>query len=407
VDKGTHCEGPSKFDELIAPVSRADFLAAYWEQQPLHCRRDDAQFYQSLLSTGDIEAILSSGDLRFPALQLSRNGSFLGPETYTRTIKHGSEVFNAVPDLHRVQAEYQLGATIVLPALHRTWPGLRDLCRSLDAEFNHPSHANAYLTPGNAVGFTPHYDTHEVFVLQLQGTKHWRVYNPPLKLPHRTQPFHPPSYRIPAQPDFEVTLSPGDLLYLPRGFVHTAETGPGHSVHVTIGMTVYTWIELVSELLASAPEWEILRRALPAGFADPTHPRADLARGLAERVSDFARQANYERLVEKLAHKVRAAPPGHPHPIRLNVGVAGAQTVLETPAPGQFVLASENGQTTLLFSGRVLKMPGAIRKTLDAICAARRFRAADLPQYLDEGATLAFVRYLQSEGFLSATETFP
>ena len=39
------------------------------------------------------------------------------------------------------------------------------------------------LTPEGAQGFDPHFDTHEVFVLQVEGHKHWRLYGPGRVLP--------------------------------------------------------------------------------------------------------------------------------------------------------------------------------------------------------------------------------
>jgi bifunctional lysine-specific demethylase and histidyl-hydroxylase NO66 len=69
-----------------------------------------------------------------------------------------------------------------LPALHRTWAPLGLLCDNLQARLGHVPHANVYITPGNAAGFTPHYDVHEVFVLQVAGKKRWTLYEPPIEL---------------------------------------------------------------------------------------------------------------------------------------------------------------------------------------------------------------------------------
>jgi ribosomal protein L16 Arg81 hydroxylase len=218
---------------LLAPISPEDFFCEFWERKPLHLSRGSAQFYDSLLTNGDLETIISSSDLRYPAIQLAKNGSYLAPEAYTRNIKHGSEFFNGVPDLGQIQSEYRSGATVVLPALQRTWPPLRQLCEALEDELSHPVHANAYLTPGASPGFTPHYDTHEVLVLQIAGIKHWRVFQPAQPLPHRSQPFAPIGYVLPS-PLLELELKPGDLLYLPRGYVHAAHTSGGHSAHVTL-----------------------------------------------------------------------------------------------------------------------------------------------------------------------------
>jgi len=266
---------------LIAPARPVDFFREHWERRPLHLCRDDAHYFDSILTNGDLESIISSADLRYPAIQLAKNGCYLAAEAYTKNIKHGSEFFHGVPDLGQIQSEYRSGATVVLPALQRTWAPLRELCAALEDEFSHAVHANAYLTPGDSPGFTPHYDTHEVFVLQIAGTKRWRMYEPSLTLPHRTQPFTPMGYALPP-PILELELMPGDLLYLPRGYVHAANTSNSHSAHITVGITVFTRVELISELVASSREMAGFRTALPPGFAT----REDVKETLREGSSD-------------------------------------------------------------------------------------------------------------------------
>jgi Cupin superfamily protein len=144
---------------LLAPVPPDDFFRDHWERKPLHLSRGDAHYYDPLLTNRDLDVIISSTDLRYPAIQLARNGAYLAPEAYTRNIKHGSEFFNGIPDIAQIQSEYRAGSTVVLPAMQRTWAPLRELCEALENDFSHPVHANAYLTPGDSPGFIPHYDT--------------------------------------------------------------------------------------------------------------------------------------------------------------------------------------------------------------------------------------------------------
>jgi hypothetical protein len=230
----------------LGPYSARAVSQADWECRPLHVRRSERDYYSQLLTNRDVEAAISSGGLRYPAIQLARDGRFFAPEAFTRNIRSGGDVFTGVPDLERIRAEYRSGATISLPGFHRAWKPLGELAAAIEVEFNHPVHTNVHVTPANATGFTPHYDTHEVFVLQIAGGKQWRIHAPPLALPHRSQPFDPGSY-APSASLFELDLAPGDLLYLPRGFVHTTATSESSSVHVTLGVTVYTWIELLTE----------------------------------------------------------------------------------------------------------------------------------------------------------------
>jgi ribosomal protein L16 Arg81 hydroxylase len=247
---------------LLAPLGFEAFLREHWERKPLPLPRNDPAYYARVLTNADLDGIISSADLRYPAIQLAKNGSYLAPEAYTTHVRHGTESFTGVPDMRQIQSEYRSGATVVLPALQRTWAPLRQLCAALEDQFSHPAHANAYLTPGESPGFTPHYDTHEVLVLQIAGSKRWRVFPPPRALPHRSQTFTPVGYVVPP-PLLELELNAGDLLYLPRGYVHAAHTSQGHSAHVTIGITVYTWVELIGELANAAKEIPALRAALP------------------------------------------------------------------------------------------------------------------------------------------------
>ena len=75
-------------------------------------------------------------------------------------------------------AEFAAGATIVLQGLHRMWPPLVDFTRQLVEELGHPAQVNAYVTPPSSQGFSPHYDTHDVFVLQVSGEKRWVIHAP-------------------------------------------------------------------------------------------------------------------------------------------------------------------------------------------------------------------------------------
>jgi ribosomal protein L16 Arg81 hydroxylase len=239
---------PFDLARLLDPLGTDGFFSTYWERQQLLLPRGLPGYYESLITTADLENIISRSDARYPAIRLAKGGGYFAPEVYTHNVKHGDESFLGVPDVKRIAEEYRRGATVALPAIHRTWPALGSLCDQLQTEFGHPAHANVYITPGNAAGFTPHYDIHEVFVLQIAGRKRWSIYAPVIELPHRSQLFTPQAYSGQA-PIAEVELTSGDLLYLPRGFLHSTTTSDGFSAHVTVGITVYTWVDLLKEHL--------------------------------------------------------------------------------------------------------------------------------------------------------------
>lgn len=294
------------FAALLAPVLPDDFFRDHWERKPLHISRGDAHYYNGFLTNDDLESIISNTDMRYPSIQLARDGGYVAPEAYTKNIAAGRESFNGVPDIAQVQSEYRSGSTVVLNRLDRTWAPLRELCESLENDFTHLVRANAYLTPGDTPGFAPHYDTHEVFVLQIAGSKRWRVHQPPMTLPHHTQPFKPTEY-VPRPPLLELELKQGDLLYLPRGFVHAAHTSQVHSAHVTIGISVYTWVELLSELIASSKELHQFRTALPPGFARREEMKKKLKEGLVAGARGLIGNCDSDRLIDDFLKRIRSA----------------------------------------------------------------------------------------------------
>jgi len=108
---------------------------------------------------------------------------------------------------------------------------------------------NTYLTPPRASAVKAHADDRDVFVLQLEGEKHWTVYpDPPIIYPYPheqvgKQPSLPvPTATMQSDPLFKTTLRKGDVLYMPRGYVHEAKTDSNlPSLHATIAIATHDW----------------------------------------------------------------------------------------------------------------------------------------------------------------------
>ena len=128
------------------------------------------------MTNRDVEAATSSGGLGYPAIQLARDGGFFPPEAFTRNIRSGGDVFTSIPEPNGSGPSFDA----VRPGFHRACKPLGELAAAIEAEFDHPVHTNVYVTPGSAIGFTPCYDTHELFVLQIAGSKHWHSFRPAL-----------------------------------------------------------------------------------------------------------------------------------------------------------------------------------------------------------------------------------
>jgi hypothetical protein len=303
-----------------------------------------------------------------------------------------------VPDVKRSNDEYGLGATVGLPALHRNWPALGLLCDALQTQLDHPAHANVYITPGNAAGFTPHYDTHEVFVLQLAGKKRWSIYSPVIDLPHRSQVFTPQAYSG-QTPIAEFGLEAGDLLYLPRGFLHSTRTSDSYSAHVTIGITVYTRADLLMEFLQTAIVDPVQRKALPTGFAG--QEQAGLRQVLIEAMERLRGAADINQLVDSFTERVRAARVPRPEPFKADKIVITLDSSFRPPGPGSYTFIDEDGKSLLEFDGVRYQVLAPVALAIRAMCRLATFRGEDLREHLDADARLQLIRHLHDIGFLT------
>jgi lysine-specific demethylase/histidyl-hydroxylase NO66 len=383
---------------LLQPVSPAAFFRDHWERKPLIVQGRSEGHYDALMRERDLEDIISRPDVRYPAIRLAKDGAYFPAETYTRNVEVGALTFPAVVDVERISTEYGQGATVALPALHRLWDPVRALCAELDQELSHSCHANAYITPGCARGFTPHYDTHEVLVLQLAGQKRWLIDEPTIDLPHDSQTFDPRHFK-PGRRLMEIELHAGDFLYLPRGFVHSTTTSARHSAHVTIGINVYSWVDLVRDLLPDGVDDPELRKALPVGFADRAELRAEVIERLGRLLPGKPTGELHRRLDRLIAiiHGTRRRPPAR---FRTDLVVLSADSLLRPPTGLEYAMARSGEQVQLDFDGRRYVFPSQVGVVLDEMCALASFRVHDLCRDKPAEFLLSFARYLHGIGFL-------
>jgi hypothetical protein len=295
-------------------------------------------------------------------------------------------------DIGRVLTEFEGGATLVLQGLHHTWPPLATFCRFLEIELGHPAQANAYFTPRDAQGLPVHHDTHDVFSLQVAGEKRWLVYEPALELPLKNQKYGP-ELGEPGEPVHDVTLRPGDTLYLPRGWLHQAMTSSTDSLHITVGVNVYTWVDAFKAALGEC-ENDIGFRRSPDGEAE------DLVEALRARLDPDEVSARRRR---KLVATRRPVLSDQLKQLQALEGLT-----LETPLERRSTVVFDLEGSTLVFEGKEVVVPAVAREDLEFIASAdEAFTASDFPGDLDGQTRLVLVRRLVREGFLRLREFAP
>lgn len=243
---------------ILAPVTSSEFFARYWEQQPLHIERSNRQYFSHLISVYQIEQLLADGGQTLADIQIADASRQVSTRDYT--------VADQRIDAAAVRKHYLEGSTVVLNGGQRKIASLAALCRSVTQQFCLRCQTNVYLSPASQQGFSPHFDTHDVFILQVSGSKTFRFYASEIDLPFTDDSFDPARLKAP-ELQHQITVNAGDTLYIPRGVVHDAVAcGNEPSLHITLGVYALILRDLLQEVVQVAAESDVaLRRSVPPG----------------------------------------------------------------------------------------------------------------------------------------------
>ena len=247
--------GRHALGRLVGDVD--SFAQSSWGQDLLLRASADPGCFSDLLSAASVDELLGRRGLRTPFPRVAKDGTTANNAAFTAPGGVGANIADQVSD-DKLAGLFAGGSTLVLQALHRTWPPIIDFCQQLATDLGHPVQANAYVTPPQNQGFEAHYDVHDVFVLQIAGRKKWSIHAPVLVSPLRDQPWtdRRDAVRQAASEEavLDVVLEPGDVLYLPRGYLHSASALGGVSIHLTLGVHSWTRFSVAEQLVAIALE---------------------------------------------------------------------------------------------------------------------------------------------------------
>jgi hypothetical protein len=301
-------------------VDPQEFSRTYWGSTPLLSPSETLpRDFSDLLSARMVDELVAERGVRAPFIRVAKDGDLLDRSSYLGPAGFGAEIRDQV-DSGKLLGQFATGATIVLQGLHRLWPPIIDFVRGLVNDLGHPVQANAYITPPTGRGFDPHYDVHDVFVLQTAGHKHWTIHRPVHVDPLPSQPWtdhrEAIARRVRDDAFIDTVLAPGDALYLPRGWVHSARALDETSIHLTIGVAPLTGMDVIRSVLDHLEQDGTFRRSLPLGV-DPTHEDdlAALSAKLIAQVTDTLRDRSSAlsdgaatHLVRKFASATRPVP---------------------------------------------------------------------------------------------------
>lgn len=301
---------------LLGALSPKEFFNEWWEERPGVWSAGAPAERQSFRREDWRELALAARALNDGTVEILKGGP-------------GSKR----PSAERIDEGFGAGASVRVFKVQRVWPYLAQVCKDLQWELGFKVSANMYVTPEGRQGLDAHADSHDVLVVQMAGKKDWEIFGSPYALPveyrapmvfeeaqkrdHRGDEFGGRSYkdRDVGPPVLTCSLSPGDLLYIPRGFVHQAVASHDTSVHVTIGVHSTTWADILALGVAQESRMEpSLRETVPPGSHRVAAPREYVDGELRRRGAALIERIHGEALMlesaSRFAASMSGAPPG-------------------------------------------------------------------------------------------------
>lgn len=363
-------------DQLLSPFALEEFFQEYWETRPLVIPRSQPGYYQNLFTVQDIDSIFLFCKPNPPDIRVVANQQELLPSRYLRA--------DGSLNLNQLYKAYDEGHTLVINGLQRFWQPLALFCRDFQNFLNHEVVANLYFSPKHSKGLQPHYDTHDVFVLQVDGSKDWEIHKPTQPIPflNSFQPVIPETQL--GEPLHSIRLHPGDLLYIPRGFIHHAATADSFSLHLTLGIYPSQWFDLiVNALTALTLRDNRFRKALPVGYLDRPEIAGELQTQLQDLIGVLADKARVEEALGLLSDRMirHTIPAADSHFSQLHlIDSINLDTRVTKRAGMRCRFLDQLFSVSLQFPGNTMSFPYAYKAALEFIAQVNQpFAVHDLP----------------------------
>lgn len=317
---------------LSFPFSKEQFFAEYFEQQP-HIMRGAYSVGQ--IDWSEVDRALYIGEGSDANIRVHHNG-FVDEAKYTETCVEMGVIRKRIikPVLGEMLAD---GASVIYNRMESVSLPIRTLCNHVARFTGATTVANGYVSFGDKETFGNHWDTHDVFAVQLIGRKRWLVYEPTHRLPLHGQTSLHHKHECPAVPVIDKILEAGDVLYIPRGWWHTAMPLREETFHVAIGTHPHSVIDYASWVAKNVwPEIESARRAVQigmAGFETIKQAKEDLTAALFD-------QSTFDAFLRHQAEAERCTSP-------FNVARTFRSNFLEDISRHSFVLNSRLARNVL------------------------------------------------------------
>ncbi|MER8033122.1 cupin domain-containing protein [Streptomyces bauhiniae] len=416
---------PQGFEDLVG--DRQVFFQEYFNRKPLLRRGAlDGGRARDLVSVRELDDIVAMETVSPAYLRIAKDGRGVPAKAYTRTVTDRGAALAEAVVAGQVYELFRSGGTVTWNALNHFLPAARHLADLFAHTFACQSEVVAFLTPAGKDGYAPHHDPVDVYVIQIEGTKDWRIWEPPAgrradKASHRPEDLGPPA--------IETTLRAGDVLYLPYGTPHAAAAKDQVSLHLSVTVEPRRWRDLLADTvrhLLEDPAFDgfphLADPAAPgtdpaapgtdpaAPGTDPAAPGTDTAavfQTLAARLAGLLAGTDPAAETGRLRETGRArAGTGRPREFERLASadvLAPAALLRRSPVPLE-IGPSDGARSALVVNGHRLAVPDAVAEALRGLEGGRAVPAARFFPGVDEARSVHVAQGLTRLGVLETAD---
>ncbi|MGQ4647065.1 JmjC domain-containing protein [Lyngbya aestuarii] len=353
---------------LLKPYSVEEFLNTHWTSKALFVPSGEKSKFAHLFSWEKLNYLLNFHQFKYPELRLALDGKVLDESKNKDITKLCQE-----------------GATLIVNQVNKFIPEIAAFATEVTYDLGYGTQVNSYCSWPGRQGFSSHYDTHEVFILQIEGRKEWHVFPDTFKYPlvdQKSASLTPPE----GEPYLSCTLSPGDVLYIPRGHWHYAVALNEPSLHLTLGVHCQTGVDFLEWLIGELRQQEKWRRNLPLRLDKvPVESYLD---SLKEDLDKYIYHNNiaheYISYLDSLGRPI--AKYSLPQQAGFNIFPQGTQTLFTVPALQRVTISElpEGNGCKIIVSGKEVSLKGVPRSFAETIFNKECFMGNEVMSWLPD-----------------------
>jgi ribosomal protein L16 Arg81 hydroxylase len=260
---------------MLGDLDEHRFVREYRGRAPV-LSRGRVDRFATVFGLADFNRILNFSPLHYPRVRVTDHANTIHKYDLIEDKDRYANNVNNTLSPRRTLAAIARGGTLVFDRIEEHHAPLEDFIDALSHHVRHHVGANAYYTASGQDGVNVHFDRHDVFALQLHGSKRWYFRQGTRVLAKAIRHQQVPPVDAQCTGWESVLIEEGDIFYCPRGVWHFTRTESRHSLHLAVGMypqTLGDWLRAFESdpALAAMLEEYIAEPQAPSGASpDPS-----------------------------------------------------------------------------------------------------------------------------------------